>query len=418
MDGISPSTENIPLTLTDNVASLTRRCRRNLSQSQNKQEPGGRQFPGSSRRHFHSSRDTARGGPRIGNDHFSTPPVFLPPNEGREQSFNRLRESRAAGSGHGGRSGIGPSEENRVLRFALLSRTFDSQIFFGGSEEEDEALRRCRRPGATKGDAERAPPPPAGGGRIGRVAEGAAWTPGGRRLIPGSTAFTSHLGSGMMAKTLGNVSEGGANGESIGRRFLAGSSRAPEASVAREPPVWIPKLDPKTSRPVAVAVGGDGSGESRGHHSPRQLARGKIAHDRERAVKIRSAGCNQSGVVSLAKLMSSSEAVAREQGTNQDESDNGFPVSRRKAVAVGRDRTCLLEDEHEEGRISEIPAVCMNNRSEEREIFDWWGGASALDRGNVVPARGPRGWRAEGGRAFEGRPTTVSDTYKSSLVFG
>lgn len=391
--------------------------RRNLPHKQNKKEPGGRPFYGPSRRHFHSRLDPTRGGPRIGNDHFSTPPVSHPPNKGREQSFNNLRESRAAGSGQGGRSSVGPSDENRMLRSALLSRTFDSQIFFGGSEGGNEALRRFQRPGAIEGDVDAAPPPPAGGGRVGRMAEGAAWTPGGRRLISGSTAFTSHLGSGMMAKTHENAEEDGGNGENLGVRFTARDSGTPEASAEREPPVWIPKLDPKSSRPVTAAVCGDGSGGSRWWHPSRQAGGGKLAPDRKRGVKICSSGCNTSGGVSLAKFMSSREKVYPGQGMDESHIDNGVNGSRERRVAVGHDRGSLPGERHVQGRTFERPAVSTIIRSGERGKFDWWGGASALDPGNES-AREPRGWRTKGGRAFEDRPATVSDTYKSSLVFG
>ncbi|CAM9464736.1 unnamed protein product, partial [Hapterophycus canaliculatus] len=292
------------------------------------QELGGRRFCGPSRRHFHCSRDTVRGGPKTCNDHFSSPAVFRSPNEGREQSFNTLRESRAAGSGCSGRSSVGPSDENRMLRSALLSRTFDSQICFGGREGENEAPGRFQRAGATEDDHERAPPPPAGGGRVGRVAEGAAWTPGGRRLIPGSTAFTSHLGSGMMAKTLESGVEDGANGESLGPRFSVTNSRALEASAVREPPVWIPKLDPKRRRPAAAAaVANDGSGGSHEWDSSRQATRGKLARDRKCGVTFRPASCHPSGVVSLAKLMGSREELDPGQGMDQSHVDNGVPAS-------------------------------------------------------------------------------------------
>ncbi len=168
-----------------------------------------------------------------------------------------------------GRSGTGPSEENRRLRSALLSRTFDSQIFFGGGgggggegEGEDGGgphRGRCRGSGAdVSEDGRPLPlPPPAGGGKLGRVAEGAAWTPGGRRLIPGSKAFVSHLGNGMVAKRaaagdVGNDGDDGASSTSDNAPLTTRKSRA--AAAARAPPVWVPKMDPQSGTPAAIAA--------------------------------------------------------------------------------------------------------------------------------------------------------------------
>lgn len=76
----------------------------------------------------------------------------------------------------------GPSLENQKLRSALLSRTFDSQISFGSSAPREGHGSQSMLTGGSGGNL----PPPAGGGRAARVAEGAAWTPGGRRHVLGS----------------------------------------------------------------------------------------------------------------------------------------------------------------------------------------------------------------------------------------
>lgn len=109
------------------------------------------------------------------------------PSEDREVSYDSLRKNRPAGTGFNSsqsQTSSGPSEQNRKLRAAHLSRTFNSQIFFGREEETRQPRHQTVRRSGGGGKL----PPPAGGGRAGRLAEGAAWTPGGRRHVPGSKA--------------------------------------------------------------------------------------------------------------------------------------------------------------------------------------------------------------------------------------
>lgn len=114
----------------------------------------------------------------------------LHPNQGREPSYDYLRKNRAAGTGlnssQSRSSSTGPSEQNRKLRAARLSRTFDSQIILG-REGATMDYRSQKTP--PRGD--RKLPPPAEGGRAGRLAAGAAWTPRGRRQVPDSKASFS-----------------------------------------------------------------------------------------------------------------------------------------------------------------------------------------------------------------------------------
>lgn len=313
--------------------------------------------------------------------------MVLPPNEGREGSFKSLRESRAAGSGLGGRSSVGPSDENRILRSALLSRTFESQILFGSGGGEDEALERFGRPGARTTHNER-PPPAAGGGRMGRVAEGAAWTPGGRRLIPGSKAFVSHLRSGMMArKDASAENDEEASSTSSGSFVLLSAKKSRELAAARAPPVWIPKPDPRSSTPIAVAT--DTSG--------------KVAASDRRV----------SGSISLAQLMDSGGDSSSGHGhvrhTKGGEiSSNGHRTAPSPSTP-DRNHNTETSEKNGQGRCMDQPSVYA--AAEKEPAFDWWGGAGVSDTDTGRE-------RAVGRPIFRPRPKSVSDTYKSSLVFG
>jgi len=293
-----------------------------------------------------------------------------------------------------GRSGTGPSEENRRLRSALLSRTFDSQIVFGGGGSKGEGEEGVGAPGAHRrgsgadGSEDGRPlplplPPPAGGGKTGRMAEGAAWTPGGRRLIPGSQAFVSHLGSGMVAKRaaagdVGNDGEDGASSTNSDALLTARKLRV--AAAARAPPVWVPRLDPQSSTPAAIAA------------------------DNTRPP----------GSVSLAQLMGGGGG-------------GGDPGSRRckyapqaqpplpPRPAVCHARSTTSGEGYEEERRSECPPSRADTERAGR-VFDWWGGGSASDAGEELAREGSAS--VGGARVSRPRPKTVSDTYKSSLVFG
>lgn len=357
--------------------------------SDGSQEPTENSTFGRSRRHFHPTRESATG--NIGNDHYSSPPAVLPPNKDREGSFKSLKESRAAGSGLGGRSGVGPSDENRVLRSALLSRTFDSQIFFGSSEGEEEALGRYQRSGAPGTDDGRPPPPPAGGGRVGRVAEGAAWTPGGRRLIPGSKAFISHLGSGMMARKDASAEEDDEEARSTtsSNSMLLSARKSRARAAARAPPVWIPKPDPKSSMPVAVAA--DTCGD------------------------VAVNGGRLSGSISLAQLMDGGGDSHSGHGRDQHKPSGGIsphgqhPAPSPSTPTVDRNGNIKTREKNDNGRCSGQPPVHVVTKKE--RAFDWWGGAGVSDTDTGRE-------RAVGSSVSKPRPKSVSDTYKSSLVFG
>ena len=300
-----------------------------------------------------------------------------------------------------GRSSAGPSDENRKLRSALLSRTFDSQIFFGssgegggGEGEEGEARGRRRNSGANGSDDDGRPlplPPPAGGGKLGRVAEGAAWTPGGRRLIPGSRAFTSHLGSGMMAKkATSGEDDDGASTTSSHALLTASKSRAAAAAAAtRAPPVWVPRLDPQSNTPAAI-----------------------------------TADARPPGSVSLAQLVRSGENgdPSSWDGQNHRQADVEIPPASKRAPRSQPPQPSIMDhtrspfsgEEYEERRRPDRPTGgAVTGRAGEGG-FDWWGGGTASDAGNEPAREGAVG----GTRVSRPRPKVVSDTYKSSLVFG
>lgn len=376
------------------------------------QETSRRHYHGHSRRQLHASGDTTKGGsPSTGNHLSGAALLRPPPNEGREGSFNSLRESRAAGSGLGGRSGVRPSDQNRLLRSAVLSRTFDSQILFGSNNEgDDDSIGRFQRPGAAEGDgAGKPPPPPAGGGRVGRVAEGAAWTPGGRRLIPGSKAFVSHLGSGMLTKNEPSAEDDyRANNAS---KELVSARKSRSAAAARKPPVWVPKPDPKSARPVAA--GSD-------HLSAQKC--GKAGNDGRGAIA-GAEGRSPYDSTSLAQLMISNNKTNAGQGKKSCRVDGSVSSDSERAAAsartaVERNHSRIPGEEHQEKHVSERrPSAREMNRTGGGGAFDWWGGASALDTGNES-ARGRKTGMVGGGRNFIPQPQTVSDTYKSSLILG
>ncbi|CAM9380713.1 unnamed protein product, partial [Ectocarpus sp. 12 AP-2014] len=383
----------------------------NQARDNGQQETKRRHYHGQSRRQFQASGDTTKGdSPRTGNDLYGSAPLPPPPNEGREGSFNSLRESRAAGSGLGGRSSIGPSDQNRLLRSAVLSRTFDSQILFGSTNEEDhDSIGRFQRPGAAEGDdAGKPPPPPAGGGRVGRVAEGAAWTPGGRRLIPGSKAFASHLSSGMLTKNEPGAEDDYRTNNASKELVSARKSRA--AAAARKPPVWVPKPDPKSSRPVAAG---------NCHLSAQKC--GKVAND-GRGALAGAAGKSPYDSISLAQLMSRNKKTNPGQGKKDCRADGSVSSDSGHATASTRTaveshQSSILGEEHQERRISERPSARGIIGRGGGGAFDWWGGASALDTGSESARDRKRGM-VGGSRNFIPQPQTVSDTYKSSLILG
>lgn len=310
-----------------------------------------------------------------------------------------------------GRPGAGPSEENRRLRSAMLSRTFDSQIFFGGgggSGSKGEGGEGGGAPGGRRwgsgadGSEDGRPlplPPPAGGGRLGREAEGAAWTPGGRRLIPGSTAFVSHLGSGMVAKraAAGDVGDDGHDGASSTSSNTPLTVRKSRAAAVRTPPVWVPRLDPQSGTTPAA-----------------------IAADNTRPP----------GSVSLAQLMGSSGGGGGDgdpgsrQSQSQRRADGGISLATKHAPraqpplpprhAVDHTRRPASGKGHEEERRSDRSAGSADTERAGGGGFDWWGGGSASEAGKEPAREGAVGEA----RVMRPRPKTVSDTYKSSLVFG
>lgn len=319
-------------------------------------------------------------------------------------SFNTLQKYRAAGSKLGGYSGSGPSKENRRLRATLLSKMFDSQIYFGKTESAPE-----QRVGSEYTNRR-----PAGGGRVGRMAEGAAWTPGGRRLIAGSKAFVSHLGHGMRVtrdeagrriekpSPPGNTStddRGALPSEGTAKTREASENRSRAAAASRETPVWIPQ----------------------------QWAEGRTAAGcGRRAAASACPGRTPFHSVSLAQLCGDAGFDAR--GETAD-ANKGVPSAGTTSCAEATQPAVKPTGGYIRDELSSED--CDGERSSERSLarssdgrvkgnkaaFDWWGG------GNMSENEG--GTRSEGtGRVDRGRGVmprskhVVSDTYKSSLVFG
>lgn len=365
---------------------------------------------------LHLPGDAAKG-PPTGNFHYSNSPRVLSPHDGRAASFDSLRENRAAGSGLGDRSGTGPSKENRRLRNALLSRTFDSQIAFG---REEETLRDF--PSSTVAESDHGSLQPAGSARVGRVAEGAAWTSGGRRLILGASAFTSHLGNGLRVtrdeagRIIERPSPPCGNGtadddlvrllpEGDNRRSAALARKSKAAAAAREPPVWIPPQGLRGKR-----MGGGG----RIYTSTDRGTGPTIGPDK-----------SPSHPVSLAQVAGGDTVDVKHGGEQRKEDrvphDDGMstpsicaaPPTTSTTAACNRNE--FSGEEFQEERSAERSSVCSSHGRVHAAEFDWWGGGTMESR--VTPGREGMG-RIDGGRGVTARANTVSDTYKSSLVFG
>ena len=197
--------------------------------------------------------------------------ITLPSNRTCElSSSTNIPEIRAAGCDPGGRLKPGPSESSRKLRAEHLARTFNSQITFG-VEQDTREVQRPSRNGKSEGViplAEDGIPLAAGGGRSRRVAEGAAWTSGGRRLVPDSKVFMSHLGVGMRVARdeacrlvdcsspfsgtrPGDPSVAPLDGDT--RRWTSAERKACAAAASRELPVWMPLHNRLESRQPAGA---------------------------------------------------------------------------------------------------------------------------------------------------------------------
>lgn len=370
----------------------------------------------------------------------SRPGVVPPPSEGRESSFESLREGRAAGSRVGRRSCSRPSEENRKLRGAILSRTFDSQISFGA--EGDGAVIHDRET-VDAAEIDDGAPRPAGGGKGARIAEGAAWTPGGRRLIPGSQAFVSHLGNGMRVTR-------GADGGSVSDRWspasfenittAAGGGRAVlglakgrkghsvsfeeecrAAAAAREPPIWIPQKPQKSAHFTAGGYGGGGGGGA-GHG---YLSAGAGMESKHGGLKA-PARSSSDHHVSLAQLVEgsplfNSDIAAHWQKKDDVRSDYAEPPSTGPARPAGRKNAVSFEREDEfsrekrEGERFPKRGFEQSARVRARGAFDWWGGGGGV-LGENDAVGGEEGAGIRGTAMMQ--PRSVSDTYKSNLIFG
>ena len=385
---------------------------------------------------------TTAGPTTTGNDQHGSPRpgAVPPPSEGRESSFESLRKGRAAGSRVGRRSCSRPSEENRKLRGAILSRTFDSQISFGTEGDGEVTHDRGPIDGVEIDDGS---PRPAGGGRGARIAEGAAWTPGGRRLIPGSKAFVSHLGNGMRVtrgKGGGSISDrwsptalennttADGDGREVSGLLVKGrkghsanfEEECRATAAAREPPIWIPQK-PRKSAHFNVDGGGGGGGgrgylsadaglESK-HGGLKALARGSSDHH-----------------VSLAQLVEGApllngDHAARWKDKDVARSDYAELPSAGLARPAGRKSGVSFEQEDEfsrekrEGERFPKRGFEQAGRVRARGAFDWWGGGGV---GGVLGDDGTVGGRE--GAGIRGtvmmQPRSVSDTYKSNMILG
>lgn len=180
---------------------------------------------------FHPSQDS----------HVANVPVTLSPKQTRDRSSR----TQAAEGNPGGHFRARYGDSNK-LRAAHLARTFDTQIIFGEATDDRETRRQRRAQSAIPLDDGKTPLA-AGGGRRRPTADGAAWTSGGRRIIPGSMVFMSHLDKGMMVadrlldqkSPLGDSIVAPLDGNT--RRWLNADKKSQAAAASREPPVWIPK---------------------------------------------------------------------------------------------------------------------------------------------------------------------------------
>lgn len=379
----------------------------------------------------------ASGPTTAGSDKHPPPrPGVVPlPREGRESSFESLRKGRAAGSRVGRSSCSRPSEESRKLRGAILSRTFDSQISFGTEGDGEVTNDRGPIDGAEIDDGA---PRPAGGGRGARIAEGAAWTPGGRRLIPGSKAFVSHLGNGM------RVAQGEDGGSSISDRWSPAAfenktitdgdgrevsglvkgrkghsvnfeEECRATAVEREPPIWIPQK-PRKSAHFAVDGGGGG-----GHG---YLSADTGMEPKHVGLKAPARGSSDRHV-SLAQLVEGApllngDHVAHWKDKDDARSDYAELPSAGLAPPAGKKSGVSFEQDDEfsrekrEGERFPKRDFEQSGRVRARGAFDWWGGGGVLGENDNVGGRGGAGIR---GTAMM-QPRSVSDTYKSNLIFG
>lgn len=186
--------------------------------------------------------------------HVDNVPVTLSPKKTRDRS-GKTQATEGSPRGH---SRIRRYGDMNKLRAAHLARTFDTQIIFGQAVDDRETRRYRRAQSAIPLDDGKTPLA-AGGGRRRPMADGAAWTSGGRRIIPGSMVFMSHLDNGMaVADRLIDQKSPLSDGviaplDGDTRRWLNAERKSQAAAASREPPVWIPKEGRKTVKITSLS---------------------------------------------------------------------------------------------------------------------------------------------------------------------
>lgn len=254
-----------------------------------------------------------------------------------------------------------------------------------------DAGRRAIEPLAAESPADESSRPAAGGGRVGRPAESAAWMPGGRRHVPGSKAFLSHFGHGLKVtrdeagRPYDQASPEGHRNETV--HPLIGKERGP----ARRRHVRPPTREALTLTDVPDP--------SRAPTGPPQESRGCLLMHRR-------------SPFDSASLLQ----VARDEGLDERYGDDAGGVDRQHpAGASAKSVDAEVYDasglhpnnfdgetgssgqvERTRGQVSSTPPVEME------------GGTTLTEEGS----------RSGGSQYSVARSKYVSDTYKSSLVFG
>lgn len=237
------------------------------------------------------------------------------------------------------------------------------------------------------------------------MAEGAAWTPGGRRSVPGSRVFMSHLGNGMTVsrdeadrlidqksllseKTVGDSVGAPLDGDT--RRWLNADKKSRAAAASREPPVWIPKQGRKS---VKIASLSDTLANA-----------GNDAHPSDSLCLTKFASND-------AKIDASCSDTNESNGNMSDQ--QGSPTKRTpspmKRASEDYARRALPCEEEWSPRTS---STCIRTAKAERVgVPDRW------DDGHISGSGDPthQDWRQ---RVAPQPRHPPSDTYRSSLVFG
>lgn len=261
---------------------------------------------------------------------------------------------------------------------------------------------------------------PAGGGRGGRMAEGAAWIPGGRRIIPNSVALMSHLSNGLRVtrdeaeekrieqgrRPRDNSAIDNHNNTAVGlslegyRLNSALARKSQAAADARRDPVWVPQHPTTSNHTPATILGNHDVRGGQGSSSP----------------------FDSVSLAQVAGTVLKRDARGGQEDSRRVPGDAVASLRRDDSVPPAAEATMYRKKLHTTGqstgrreREDEISSVCSSHGTAGRAVkgrgrdFDWWGGGGVPITGRV---------RMGGVGGGSSRSKNVSDTYKSSLVFG